>query len=693
MTDVLAARSVGTDRVRADARLKVTGAAPYADEHPTEHPAHAFVLQADIARGTVTSFGLDAALAVEGVLFALTHEDAPRLRDPDPELAVLQSPEIAFRGQIIGAIVAETPEAAREAARLVVVAYARRDHDVVLRADHPDAYAPEEVNGGFPTDTSDGDVEAELAAAAWSIDATYETPYQVNVPLEPHTTIATWAGEVLTLQDSTQGVHTVRSTVAPLLGLDEEQVHVEAPYVGGGFGSKGEVHANVVLAAMLAQRLAGRPVKLPLTRQQTFTVAGHRPATIQRVRLAADADGRLTALAHDAIGHTSRIDEYAEQTAVRSRSIYAAQTRSTSHRLVPLDVAVPSWMRAPGECPGSFGAEVAMDELSREMGIDPVELRLRNDTDVDPVTGLPWSSRGLAECLRSGAERFGWAERGPEPGSRVSDGWRVGLGVAAAAYPVDVMPGSEARVRAMADRRYEVAIGAADIGTGAWTALAQIAADALEVAVEQVDLHIGDSALPKATVAGGSSGTYSWGSAIVTAARKLRSEHGRDPEPGAEVTSASDHESPTDRYAMRAFGAQFAEVRVHALTGEVRVPRMLGVFAAGRIVNPRTARSQFLGGMVMGLSMALHEQAVLDPTLGHLATHDLAEYQVAAHADVADLQATWIDEHDPHVNVLGAKGIGEIGIVGSAAAIANATHDATGVRVRSLPLTPDHFLP
>jgi xanthine dehydrogenase YagR molybdenum-binding subunit len=472
---------------------------------------------------------------------------------------------------------------------------------------------------------------------------------------------------------------------------------VISPHVGGGFGSKGRTHADVVLAAMAAQLVAGRPVKLALTRQQMFDLVGYRTPTIQQVRLGADGGGRLTAISHDVVEQTSKIKEFAEQTAVCSRMMYAAPNRRTTHRLAALDVPVPTIMRAPGECPGMFALESAMDELAIACGLDPIELRIRNEPDVDPESGLPFSSRNLVACLREGARRFGWERRDPTLRARQEAGWLVGTGVAASTYPVYRLPGNAARIRVGPDGRYSVLIGAADIGTGTWTALTQIAADALGVAVDDVDLQIGDTALPMASIAGGSSGITSWGSAIVEAARQLRkrlaSDHaGMVPAEGLEVTGQMPDNPDAKRYAMHAFGAQFAEVRVHQDSGEVRVPRLLGVFAAGRIINPKTARSQLLGGMTMGLSMALHEHSVLDLRFGHVVNQDFATYHVAANADVGTVEVHFLPEEDPYVNPMGSKGIGELGIVGTAAAIANAVHHATGIRVRDLPITLDKLL-
>ncbi|MCP2252649.1 xanthine dehydrogenase YagR molybdenum-binding subunit [Prauserella aidingensis] len=686
--------AVGTAPERVDGRAKVAGKAPYAYEHPVERPAYAHPIQATIPAGRIRRIDTGRALAVSGVHTVLTPDNAPPLRrGQDGELEILQDADVAFRGQIIGCVVADTPEAARHAADLVAVDYERRDHDVTLTSDRSDLYRPGVVNPSYETDTEDGDVDAALAGAAARVDAEYRTARNHNNPLEPHTTVAVWDADGLTLHDSTQGVHSLRSVVAGMFDLDESRIRVLAPYVGGGFGSKGTAHAHVVLAALAAKRMSGRPVKLALTRQQTFTLAGYRTPTVQRVALGADTDGRIDALAVDVVEQTSRIKEFAEQTGVPSRTMYAARHRRTTHRMAALDVPVPSWMRAPGVCPGMFGPEVAMDELAERCGLDPIELRLRNEPDRDPETGKPYSTRNLAECLRVGARRSGWDGRPAEPRQTRRGEWWVGTGVASSTYPVHHSPGSAARIERGVDGRYHVSVGAVDIGTGAWTVLGQIAADALGVDRGDVVVTVGDTALPFASVAGGSSGTANWGSAIVAAAHGFRARFGDDDPPaGSEHTESAPENPDTERFAMHAFGAQFAEVHVSADTGEIRVPRLLGVFAAGRIVNPRLARSQFLGGMTMGLSMALHEDGVMDERLGMVVNHDLAEYHVATNADVPSVEAEWIDEHDPHVNAMGTKGIGEIGIVGTAAAVANAAYHATGVRVRDLPVTADRFL-
>ncbi|MFR9729491.1 xanthine dehydrogenase family protein molybdopterin-binding subunit [Saccharopolyspora sp. MS10] len=690
MTDLLRPRAIGVPLERLDGRAKVTGTANYAADQPVPAPLHAHPVQATIARGRMRAADVHAAADLDGVVAVLTWENAPRLAtDADPELWILQSPEIAFRGQLIGVVLAESPEIARHAADLVRVDYEREPHDVVLRCNHPELYAPETVNPAFPADSEVGDAAA--ARPEVEVEQLYTTPMEHNNPMEPHATTAIWSGGELVLHDSTQGVHAVRARLAPVLGLDPERIRVIAPHVGGGFGSKGTPHAHVVLAALAARVAEGRPVKLVLTRQQMFALVGYRTPTAQRVRLGADRDGHLTVVEHHVVEQTATVQEFAEQTAVGTRMVYPAPNHRTTHRLVALDVPIPFWMRAPGEAPGMFATEVAMDELAEACGLDPLLLRSRNEPELDPATGLPFSARHLAECLREGAERFGWAERDPRPGARREGRELIGTGVASSTYPRYAMPGSTATIR-FRDGGYEVRIGAADLGTGTWTALTQIAADALGRRVDEVRLEIGDTDLPVASVAGGSSGLGSWGATVVDAAERFRSKFGDDPADGDEADGAMPENPDEQRYAMHSFGAQFAEVRVDVDTGEVRVPRMLGVFSVGRVINPRLVRSQLIGGMTMGLSMALHEHSVLDPQFGHVVNHDFAQYHIAAHADVLDVEATWLDEVDPHANPMGLRGVGEIGIVGAAAAIANAVRHATGVRVRDLPITPDKLL-
>ena len=689
MSDLLTTTAVGTHQVRLDGPAKVRGLAPYAYEHPLDDPLFLYPLQAQVARGRAAHIDPSAAEAAEGVVHVLTHDNAPKLADTDDgELAILRSAEIGFRGQYLGAVIATTPEQARHAASLIEITYVQDDHDVELREDHPACREPESGSGDVRT----GDVDTALAEAAVSIDERYSTPMEHNNPMEPHTTVARWDRDELTLWTSTQGVHPARATLAPILGVEQEKIRIISPHVGGGFGSKGLPHADMMLAALAAQAVPGRPVKYAVTRQQMFSITGYRAPTLQHIRLGARADGTLTAFAYDAISMSSQTKEFPEESTKPGRMMYAGDNRRLTQRVVPLDVPVPSWMRAPGEASGMVGLEIAMDELAVAAGLDPIELRVRNDPTTDPDTGLPFNQRRLVDCLREGADRFGWEKRNPQPRARRENGWFIGMGVASATYPAGRQPGSVARIRRTPEG-FEVSIGAADLGTGTWTVLSQTAADALGVPIGQVELRIGDTALPNATVAGGSTGLASWSTAIVSAAQELRSEHGADPAVGAEAHGEAEANPAAEKFALHSFGAHFAEVRIQPTTGEIRLDRMFGMFSAGRIVNPITARSQFIGGMTMGVGMALHEKGELDPRFGHVVNHDLAEYHVPVNADITDIEADWLDEKDPLAGPLGARGVGEIGIVGAAAAIANAAFNATGVRVRDLPIFGDAFLP
>ncbi|MDN3296608.1 xanthine dehydrogenase family protein molybdopterin-binding subunit [Streptomyces ficellus] len=696
------ARALGAAAERLEGLDKVTGAARYATElaHTPPDCAYAWPVPATVASGRVTAVDTAAALALPGTLAVLTPDTAPRLGEPDdPNLAVLQHHTVPHRGWYVALAVAETLPDARAAAAAVHVTYAAEPHDVTLTPDHPGAYEPQEANGGHPARRERGDAAAAFAAAPVHVDATYRIPPLHNHPMEPHAAYARWDGDHLTVYDSSQGAGPVHAVLARLFGLRRDQVTVVSQHVGGGFGSKGTPRPHVVLAAMAA-RHTGRPVKLALPRGHLAAVVGHRAPTLHRVRLGAERDGTLTSVSHEVTTHTSRIREFVEQAAVPARVMYASPHSLTTHRAVPLDVPTPSWMRAPGEAPGMYALESAMDELAGALGLDPVELRVRNDPATDPDSGLPFSSRHLVECLREGARLFGWADRDPRPAVRREGTLLTGTGVAAATYPVLLSP-STATVTALHDGGYAVAVNATDIGTGARTVLAQIAADALGVALDSVRIDIGSTRLPRAPLAGGSSGTASWGWAVHAACTRLTERLARHagPLPVEGLTASADTTEEAGRtppFARHAFGAHFAEVQVDTVTGEVRVRRLLGVYAAGRILNPRTARSQFIGGMTMGLGMALTEHSTMDPAFGDFAEHDLASYHVPSHADVPsapDIDAYWVEEEDPHLNPMGSKGIGEIGIVGTPAAIGNAVHHATGIRFRELPLTPDRVLP
>ncbi|MFD6129130.1 xanthine dehydrogenase family protein molybdopterin-binding subunit [Streptomyces diastaticus] len=690
--------AVGTAHTRVEGRDKVTGAARYAGEIPFAGLAHGWLVLSTITRGRVREVRTAPVLRMPGVLAVLHHGNAPRLRTdyvgllgvpPDPAACVFQDDRVPFAGWPVALVVAEAPEQAREAAEALAVTYEQEPHDTALVAGHPGAYAPQ---GHMPAETAKGDLEAELAASAVVVAEEYTTPEEQHSMMEPHAATALWDGGRLEVVDSNQGAGWVRDELATLFSLDPSAVRVRSEHIGGGFGSKGP-RAHQVCAVMATTALH-RPVRVVLTRRQLFSLAGYRSPTTQRVRLGAGPDGRLRALEHRSLNQTSRVYEFVEPSAGVARVMYDAAAHRTANHVVRLDVPSPTWMRAPGEAPGSFAIEAALDELAERAGVDPIELRVRNEPQAGPVSGLPFSSRNLVACFREGARRFGWADRDPRPGLRRDGRWLLGTGTAAASFGAGAAP-STALVTAEADGTFTVRITAADIGTGARTALTLIAADALRTTPERVRVRIGDSDFGQAMIAGGSMGTRSWAWAVTAAAAELleRLALGTGIPPEG-VTVRSDTTEALAALAQKerhSFGAQFAEVAVDTATGEVRVRRMLGIFAAGRIVNPLTARNQLVGGMTWGISMALHEEAVRDHRTGAHYAPDLAGYHVATHADVPDIEADWVDDHDPD-DPVGIKGIGEVGIVGAAAAVANAVWHATGVRHRELPIRPDRII-
>ncbi|MFD0008340.1 xanthine dehydrogenase family protein molybdopterin-binding subunit [Streptomyces sp. NPDC127178] len=693
-----AVRAVGTGHVRVEGRAKVTGAARYAGDIPFTELAYGWLVLSTVARGRIRDIASAPVLEMPGVVAVLDHRSAPRLETdyvgllgirPDPTCAVFQNDTVPHLGWPVALVVADTPEQAREAAEALVVEYEPLPHDIEFTGNHPDSYP---VDGHMPGVTDKGDLEAELATSAAVVDEEYTTPEEHHHPMEPHAATARWDDGRLEVVDSNQGATWVVGELANLFLLDPASVRVRSEHVGGGFGSKG-VRAHQV-AAVMAATILQRPVRVALTRPQMFALAGHRSPTVQRVRLGADADGRLRALDHRSVSRTATVYEFVEPSAGVARVMYDADAHHTENRVVRLDVPSPTFMRAPGEAPGAFALESALDELAEKCGIDPIELRLRNEPDKGPVSGLPFAKRNLRACFEEGARRFGWTERDPRPGVRREGRWLLGTGTAAASFPAGAAP-STAAITAEADGRFTVRISAADIGTGARTALTLVAADALDVVPERVTVRIGDSEFGFAMIAGGSMGTRSWSMAIVAAAGELRERLVPGMVIPAEgITVRSDTTAQIAALAnmeRHSYGAQFAEVAVDPATGEVRVRRMLGIFAAGRIVNPLTARGQFTGGMIWGISMALHEEAVRDAAFGGPVGADLAGYHVATHADVPRIEADWVDDTDPD-DPVGIKGIGEVGIVGAAAAIANAVWHATGVRHRSLPIRPDRVL-
>nr|BCB14654.1 xanthine dehydrogenase family protein [Streptomyces spiroverticillatus] len=691
--------AVGSAHTRVEGRDKVTGAARYAGEISFADLAHGWLVLSTVARGRIRSVEDAPVLAMPGVLTVVHHGNAPRvdtdyvgmLGRPNPVLGLFQHDRVPFSGWPVALVVAETSEQAREAAEALVVRYDEEPHDVAFFAGRADAYMPEN-SPMVRAETTKGDVAARLKSSAVVVDEEYTTPEEHHNPMEPHAATARWDGGRLDVVDANQGSSWVAGELASLFSLDPASVRVRSEHVGGAFGSKGVGPHQV--AAVMATTVLHRPVRVVLTRRQMFSLVGFRSPTAQRIRLGADADGRLRAFDHQAQSLTSTVHEFIESSAVLGRVMYDADAHHTVHRLVRLDVPTPSWMRAPGEAPGSFALESALDELAEKCGVDPIALRARNEPDAGPVSGLPFSSRNLLACFEEGARRFGWADRDPRPGVRREGRLLLGTGTAAATYPSGVGP-STAAVTAEVDGTFTVRINAADIGTGARTAMALVAADALKVAPDRVRVRIADSDLGPAMIAGGSMGTRSWAWAVTLAAdelvKRLALGGGIPPEGITTRSDTAEAVGALEKKERHSFGAQFAEVAVDVTTGEIRVRRLLGIFAAGTIVNPLTARSQFIGGMTWGLSMALHEEAVRDGATGGHVGADLAGYHFAAHADVPLIEADWVDDPVPG-DPVGMKGIGEIGVVGVAAAIANAVWHATGVRHRDLPIRPDRVL-
>jgi xanthine dehydrogenase YagR molybdenum-binding subunit len=618
----------------------------------------------------------------------------------------LQDDRVWYEGQHIGIVVAESLEQAQYAARLVQIDYAVEPAEVDFHRRLDAAIA---VDSWAPADGLVGDVEAGLAAADVRVEATYTTANRHHNPMELSGTIAEWhADGTLTLYDATQHVWGVRAVLADVFGLRPEAVRVRNDFVGGGFGAKGYIWPHPILAAMAA-RSVGRPVKLSLTRAQAYTSHGYQPATVQTITLGATTDGHLTALRHASVSPTAETDDHVELAGVGSHSLYACPAIETHHRVVRVNTIVPTPMRAPHEGPGLVGLEIAMDELAYALRIDPLELRLRNYAERDPTHGLPFSSKKLRECYLEGAERFGWARRSPEPGSMRDGHDLIGWGLASVLMSTFRMP---ANARVTIDRRGDVVIeaGCQEIGTGAYTIMPQIAADALGgIDPERVQLRLGDTTLPETGGTFGSSTTLSVGSAVHDAATKLRSrllalaEDDVPPDPdrygeilervGLEQLAAEGAWSPEhERYSMHSFGAIFVEVGVDRDLRLPRLRRAVGVYSAGRIINPTTARSQMTGGIIWGLGQALLEASEVDRNLGRFVSKNLAGYLVPVNADVPDLDVHFVDEVDAHASAIGARGIGELGAVGVGAAIANAVFHATGIRVRDLPIRPEALL-
>jgi xanthine dehydrogenase YagR molybdenum-binding subunit len=733
--------NIGQPLTRREGVLKVTGAARYAADNHPPGMLYAVLAVSRIARGRVTFLNVAAAKAHPGVVEVMTPANRPPLAmDPDAKvhpfmfrMELLQNDEVRYANQSIAVVIAETFEAATEGAALLAPRYQVEITRIGLNGNEP--FVPQAVGVGNPSEMRRGDVEAGFAAATRRIDATYETPIQYHNAMEPHAIVAAWDGDSLSIDTPSQGMAMAQGRIAGYFGISPDKIHIRSPFLGGGFGSKGLISGPQILG-ILAAKMVGRPVKLVLTREQMYGTVGHRSASRQRLRIGTDDEGVLTAIDHRAKVASSTFDDFFEPAADASHTLYASPAIVTSHEAVRLDTGTPLFMRAPGEATGSIALESAIDEMAHVCGMDPLAFRLKNYANAEPISGKPFSSKALRECYARGAERFGWTHRPLMPRQMRDDaGLLVGWGMGSATFPA-LMFAAEARATIRRDGSGVMDIGAHDMGQGAWTALAQIAADGLGLDATRVEFNSGTSDLPDAGIAGGSAHTATAGTAIHNAGGAVIAKladlatndrrsalfgagnagviardgrlHRRDDdsrsESYADILSraglaqveasgkgAADPAAQSN-YAMHAHGAVFAEVKVDPDLGQIRVTHMVGAFAAGRVINPRMVQSQILGGMIWGVSFALHERAVMDPRSGRTMNANLADYHVPVNADVPSMEAIMVDEHDPHVNALGIKGVGEIGITGSAGAIANAVWHATGIRVRRFPIGLDELI-
>ncbi len=733
--------SIGQPLTRRDGHLKVTGGARYAADNHPPGMLYAVLATSSIARGRVASLDVAAARVHPGVVEVMVPGNAPKLaKSPDDKdhpfmfrMELLQDDRVRYANQSIAVVIAETLEAATEGVALLSPRYEAEPARVGL--DGAAAFVPPAVGVGQPSRDTKGDVDAGLAVAATTVEATYETPAQYHNAMEPHAIVAQWDGDRLVIDTPSQGMAMAQARIAGLFGIDPADVHIRSPFLGGGFGSKG-LFSGPQMLGIMAARLTKRPVKLVLRREQMFGPVGHRAPTRQTVRLGTDGEGRLAGLDHHTRTATSTFDDFYEPSGGVSHTLYDTPALSTTYDAVRLDTGTPLFMRAPGEASGSIAIESAIDEMAEACGMDPLAFRLKNYAEAEPLSGKPFSSKALRQCYAQGSERFGWAKRPLQPRRmRDADGLLVGWGVGTATFPALMFAGA-ARAELRADGTGLVEIGAHDMGQGAWTALAQIAADGLGLDIDRLEFRMGTSDLPDAGIAGGSAHTatagmaiHSAGADVVAKLARLATEDERSPLFGAGNTGVvarggrlvrrddgargesyaeilaragrdkvegegrSGAEAPAQqRYAMHAHGAVFAEVKVDPDLGQIRCTRLVGAFAAGRIINPRLVRSQYYGGMVWGVSFALHEEAVMDRRSGRPMNANLGEYHVAVNADVPSLEAILVEENDPHVNALGIKGVGEIGVTGTAGAIANAVWHATGVRVREAPIRLDKLL-
>ncbi len=731
---------IGAPISRIDGPLKVQGKAKFAAEFPLEGMVYAAVAFSTVPKGRITALDTRAAEAAPGVVLVMTHWNAPRMQNMPlfltsekaaggDNLPIMQDDRIHWNGQPIAVVLAESQEQADHAKSLLRATY---DEEPATTA-----FAEAKAQGtdpgmfmGQPLKAAIGDAEAALAASPVSIDAKYATPRHNHNAIEPHAATLAWQGDELMVHDASQAVAHTAWSLATVFGLDEKQVRVTSPYVGGGFGSKTLWQHQVLGAA--AAKLAGRPVRIALSREGVYRMIGGRTLTEQRIAIGAEADGRFSAIIHTGTVAMTRHNALPEPFILPARGAYAAGSFKLDVEVAYLDMLANTFMRAPGEAVGTFGLECAVDELAAKLGMDPVELRIRNEPEKDPTEGTPFSSRNVVEAWRTGAERFEWNKRNPAPGAVRKGEWLVGMGCATATYPYYRMPGGAARITLTKDGHARVEVAAHEMGMGTATAQTQVAAERLGLEMDQVSFGYGDSIMPGTVLAGGSQQTASIGAAVIAAHRALVTQllklagnnsplaglsadevGGLDgglaklDEPGRHesytsilararrnevvVEAAAPPPMETQHWSMHSYGAMFCEARVNAVTGETRISRFLGSFDCGRILNAKTAASQFRGGIIMGLGLALMEETQFDERRGRVMNPSLAEYHVPVHLDVPEIDVIWTDIPDPHTP-MGAHGIGEIGITGTGAAVANAVFNATGKRIRDLPLTLDKLM-
>lgn len=734
--------AVGQPLIRKDGHAKVTGAAKYSADWPVEKVHYGVIFESAIASGKVLGFDIEDAGKVPGVVEIITYKNAPSLHSipsqlrmslGDPQLP-LQNNRIYYNGQPLGVVVAQTLEAAEQAAQLVKMRYqsdiALLNFEEIRKSSAKTV--KKDVAGRKATDRK-GDVEAQIKKSAQVVSATYTTPIENHHPIETHSTVAIWTGKQLKVYDATQGVANLGKLLSEAFKVSADNMQVISKFIGGGFGSKGSAWTHIFIAVMAA-KVTQVPVKIVITRNQMSTNIGYRANSIQNVTLGSDQNGKLLAIKHETVNPTSIKKDFLEPAGSLFKMMYAAPAIATTQKVVNLNYPGPTFMRAPGECPGSFALESAMDELAAVLKLDPIEIRLRNYAENDPMKDVPFSSKSLRECYRLGAEKFGWSRYKIKPGTERHGDSYVGYGMASGSYPVHFFP-AQAKVELLNDGTAKVVSATQDIGTGTYTVMTQLAADALGLPYEKVTFDLGDSHYPAAGPSGGSSTVSSVGWAIADASQNLlnqlkkiasqdrasalfnlkseqitardaslidvndssRSEtyvellrrNNKTSLVAAGKMNEKQQKENESKFSQHAYGAHFAEVRVHHLTGEVTLVKMVGAFAAGKIVNPKTARSQFMGGMIFGIGMGLTEQNIVDERSGKFMLRDLAEYHVPVNKDVPEIEIVFVEEKDSIVNPAGTKGIGEIGNVGSAAAIANAVFNATGIRIRDLPITPD----